>query len=654
MVPYKLPQGGDASARVSALAKERLKPKFAIVLFVEQNVAAAWLYRWVAVDGIEGPRKLELVGDKTFKAPTSGSGGIAWLEASLAPLAKLACANLPTRAGGVKLILLNSTAVQALPRHSTSGSYHTLCDALRACAKDIQGTRFDIEACPLIPGYEEADARKEYYHAEVLRSFFVRRALVLNNNKKDDHNMTLSLYGLELIDRTVPLGHVKLYKTQRSADVILDFEHDKNEISNLSAKQIDQFGKRQKNKDKKAVEAALKKAFNDALPWVPRLEGKVPVFFVGAVSSNEQIQRERYDAAIEMAKVYAKNWRYPGDSPPVQWEFIVAPPKDLSGETDDRVDDNEESSRERIWRYYNKYSVVVSNSKTTVYNWHDWAAGDRCLPPLEAISIWDTDSSTPNVIPDILKRARSFLPTYAGQVPVFVWHTGNTDPLPDTVEELRVVINSPPSPDGTTSFILAEFAAVPDNEIVLGAAVAQEYAIAAGTPNNSTIVNAAKARHGWWYSPTAKTYLEGRMFGVQSGGEILDVFVQRSPALVAKDIRAHPMELYDLLVPGVEGVSPEGVLVGCAASELAQVKVGEDIKCNATSVHVCAEHKDGEGVELASGRKAFEEASTALRVLSIGFGMEVGWEGMDLGMEKWTLGRMALWATLNAQNDMWQ
>lgn len=43
-------------------------------------------------------------------------------------------------------------------------------------------------------------------------------ALVLNNNKKDDHNMTLTLYGLELIDRTVPLGHVKLYKTQRSAD----------------------------------------------------------------------------------------------------------------------------------------------------------------------------------------------------------------------------------------------------------------------------------------------------------------------------------------------------------------------------------------------------------------------------------------------------
>lgn len=283
----------------------------------------------------------------------------------------------------------------------------------------------------------------------------------------------------------------------------------------------------------------------------------------------------------------------------------------------------------------------------------NWAAGDRCLPHPEAISIWET-TSTPDVIPDLLDQARSFLPTHAGEVPVFIWHTGNAGPLPDDIEELRAAIDSLPSPDGTTNFTLVEFPTVPDNEILLATAVAQEYAIAVGTSKIAAAVDAAKARHGWSYSPAAKAYSEGRMFGVKSGKGTVDVFVQNPPALETKEISAHPMELCDILVPEMEGVLPEGVLVGCAVSESEKLDPSEKIKCHATSVYMCAEHKDGEGVELASGRKAFEEAAMALTALGIGFGLVVGSEEMDVEMGKWTMGRMALWATLNARRDIWQ
>ncbi|RPB07360.1 hypothetical protein P167DRAFT_540174 [Morchella conica CCBAS932] len=609
---------------------------------------------------MDGPRGLDLIEKVTIEGGiTTSTADDTKLKAYLSPLTQLTQERLPTHAGHVSLILLETPVVQALSRHGTSGSYHTLCEALRACTgHNAQGSRSVVAACALIPGYGESEVNNDYYHTEVLRSFFVRRALVLENGKLRG-NFNVSAYGLELIDSTAPLGHVKLYNKGRAfSRCILNFYEDEDEyrpdyISELTPAQLTELKEYRESKDVEQVRKVLTDAFNVARAWVSPLAEKIPVFFVDTVTPRETAQQARYDAGVKFAEEFARNWQYRGN-PVLSVEFIVVPPRVYTGEEDPKWN-VEDDDRERITRYYDRYAVVVVDTTAIVYNWQTWPVSDRALPPLAAISTWTTPTPTPANISTLLSSARDLLPTtHAGPVPVFVWTPpGVTAPTLDAISDLREAIDSPPAPGGATTFMLAEYAPVTDHDIAFAASAAHEYELArAVTAADTPTPVVGVPRYAWCYSRDAAANMAGLMYSVVCLGTqvVVDVFVQRWPAVAApEDVGGREVQLMDVLVP--EGPEREvgesrGGMVGAALLWSAVEELGSrEVKCHAANVYAISGDVGGEGLERAVGKQAFVQVVAALRVLSEGFGMKVGGDVVDLGVDKWTMGRMALWAT---------
>lgn len=297
-------------------------------------------------------------------------------------------------------------------------------------------------------------------------------------------------------------------------------------------------------------------------------------------------------------------------------------------------------------------AVVVADMTAIVYNWQTWAVGDRALPSLAAITKWTTPTPTPANISTILSRARDLLPTtHAAPIPVFIWtRPGVNAPTMDDISDIRAVIDSPPAPGGATTFILAEYAPVSDHDLWFAAAVAHEYELTrAGTAAATRTPVVSVPRHAWCYSREEAAYMGGLMYRVMCvGQQAVEVFVQRWPAVAApENLGGRAVELVDVLVPeGRVGGKAEGAMVGAALFGGAAELLGtRKVKCHAASVYAVDGDMGGEGLERAVGRQAFGEAVGALRVLSEGFGVMVGGEVLDLGVDKWTMGRMALWAT---------